>query len=208
VSRVGYYTEHIVPHIIDKACGMKSLNPLRERVCAGLTGEVVEVGFGSGSNVAFYPATVSRLTAVEPSDVAWKIAAKRLRGSTVPIERAGLDGQSLPFDDDTFDMALSTWTMCTIPDAVAALQELHRVLRPGGRLHFLEHGLAPDPKVQRWQRRLDPIEKRLAGGCTFTRPIAELVTKGGFTIDEIDVFYEARAPKFAGAYSLGTAVAA
>jgi SAM-dependent methyltransferase len=205
---MGYYNDHVVPHIVNMACGMKSMYPLRERVCAGLAGDVVEIGFGSGANIAFYPAAVSRVTAVEPSDVGWKIAAKRIRASSVPIERAGLDGQDLPFEDDTFDAALSTWTMCTIPDAVAALQEVLRVLKPGGRLHFVEHGLAPDPKVQRWQRRLDPLEKRIAGGCTFTRPIAELVTKSGFTIDEIDVFYQPREPKFAGAYSLGSAVAA
>jgi SAM-dependent methyltransferase len=205
---MGYYNDHIVPHIVNTACGMKSLHPMRERVCAGLTGDVVEIGFGSGSNIAFYPAAVSRVTAVEPSDVAWKLAAKRIRASSVPIERAGLDGQDLPFDDDTFDAALSTWTMCTIPDAVAALQEIRRVLKPGGRLHFVEHGLAPDLKVQRWQRRLDPFEKRLAGGCSFTRQPIELVTKSGFTIDEIDVFYEPHSPKFAGALSLGTAVAA
>jgi SAM-dependent methyltransferase len=203
---MGFYGEQIVPRIINVACGGEAAGALRRRVCAGLTGEVVEIGFGSGLNVPFYPAAVTRVTAVEPSDVGWKLAAARLAAATVPVQRSGLDGQSLPFADDSFDAALSTWTLCTIPDVGAALREIGRVLRPGGALYFLEHGLAPDEPVRRWQRRLDPLQQRLAGGCHFTRPIADLLTAEGFTIGDIDVFYEQGAPKFAGADSLGTAV--
>jgi ubiquinone/menaquinone biosynthesis C-methylase UbiE len=203
---MGFYTQRVVPRILNKACGAKTLRPLRERVCAGLAGEVIEIGFGSGANVDFYPAAVTRVTAVEPSDLSWKLAGARLRASAIPIERAGLDGQSLPFADHTFDAALSTWTMCTIADASAALLELRRVLKPGATLHFLEHGLAPDPKVQRWQHRLDPIERRVFGGCTFSKPIVDLITTAGFTIADVDVFYE-KGPKFASADSLGFATA-
>jgi SAM-dependent methyltransferase len=205
-ATMGFYAEQVVPRIIDKACGTKTAEPLRRRVCAGLAGEVVEIGFGSGHNVPFYPAAVTRVTAVEPSDVGWKLAAERVRAATVPVQRSGLDGQSLPFADDSYDAALSTWTLCTIPDAGGALREIRRVLKPGGTLHFLEHGLAPDESVRRWQRRLDPVEFRLAGGCHFTRPIVDLLTAAGFTLGELDVFYEQGAPKFAGADSLGTAV--
>jgi ubiquinone/menaquinone biosynthesis C-methylase UbiE len=127
--------------------------------------------------------------------------------SKVPVERAGLDGQSLPFADDTYDSALSTWSLCTIPDPVAALRELRRVLRPGGQLHFLEHGLAPDESVQRWQRRIEPVWKPLVGGCHLTREIVELLTAAGFEVTSVDVFYEPGAPKFVGADSLGIAVA-
>jgi ubiquinone/menaquinone biosynthesis C-methylase UbiE len=202
---MGLYGDHVLPRIVDKTCGLKATDPLRRRVCEGLAGEVVEVGFGSGLNVPFYPSAVTQVAAVEPADVGWKLAAKRLRDTRVPVRRSGLEGAALPFGDDSFDAALSTWTMCTIPDIDAALHELRRVLKPGGTLHFVEHGLAPDEPVRRWQRRLEPMQKRLFGGCHLTRPIVELVTGAGFTIAELDVFYEEHAPKPLGANSLGVA---
>jgi ubiquinone/menaquinone biosynthesis C-methylase UbiE len=204
---MGLYGEQVLPRIINVACGMKVAEPLRRRVCEGLHGRVVEIGFGSGHNVPFYPAAVSGVTAIEPADVGWKLASKRLAAANVPVERLGLDGQSLPLPDDSCDAALSTWTLCTIPDVGAALREVRRVLKPGGTLHFLEHGLAPDEGVQRWQHRLEPLQKRLFGGCHLTRPIADLLTGAGFTITEVDVFYEHGAPKAIGADSLGVAVA-
>jgi ubiquinone/menaquinone biosynthesis C-methylase UbiE len=202
---VGLYGEQVLPRLIDVACGLEANRRLRRRVCAGLAGDVVEIGFGSGLNVPFYPGAVTRVAAVEPADVAWKLAAKRLGETSATVERSGLDGQSLPFGDDSFDAALSTWTMCTIPDVAVALREVRRVLKPGGALHFVEHGLAPDEPVRRWQRRFEPLQKRLFGGCHLTRPIAELLTTAGFTITEIDVFYEESSPKVTGANSLGIA---
>ena len=205
---MGLYGEQVVPRILNIACGTKTAEPLRRRVCEGLAGQVVEIGFGSGLNVPFYPGAITQVAAVEPSDVGWKLAARRLAAAAVPVQRSGLDGQRLPFADDSFDAAVSTWTLCTIPDVAAALGEMRRVLKPGGRLHFLEHGLAPDERVRRWQRRLDPLQQRVAGGCHFTRPIVELLTTAGFIIDELDVFYEQGAPKFAAADSLGVASSA
>ena len=203
---MGLYGDHVLPRIIDVACGLKAVEPLRRRVCDGLEGDVVEIGFGSGLNVPFYPATVTQVAAIEPADTGWKLARERVSASSVPVQRSGLDGQSLPFADDSFDAALSTWTLCTIPDVATALAELRRVLRPGGTMHFVEHGLAPDESVCRWQHRLEPMQKRLFGGCHLTRPIADLLTGAGFTITDIDVFYEDGAPKVMGADSLGTAV--
>jgi ubiquinone/menaquinone biosynthesis C-methylase UbiE len=205
---MGLYGEHVLPRIVNVACDVKAARAQRRQVCAGLAGDVVEIGFGSGLNVPFYPAAVTRVAAVEPADVGWKLAGKRLSASSVPVERSGLDGQSLPFPDDSFDAALSTWTMCTIPDVGAALSELRRVLRPRGTLHFVEHGLAPDAGVQRWQHRLEPLQKRMFGGCHLTRPVADLVTGAGFTITELDVYYEDGSPKFLGANSRGVAQSA
>ena len=203
---MGLYGEQILPRVIDAACGLKGVHPLRRRVCEGLEGDVLEIGFGSGLNVPFYPESVTRVDAIEPADVGWKLAGKRLRATSVPVQRSGLDGQSLPLADNSCDTALSTWTLCTIPDVATALAEMRRVLKPGGTLHFVEHGLAPDESVRRWQHRLEPMQKRIFGGCHLTRPVVELLTGAGFTISELDVFYEDGAPKFLGADSLGTAV--
>ncbi len=203
---MGFYGERVVPRLVNVACGNKKMSPLRQRACEGLTGDVVEIGFGSGLNVPFYPATVTKVAAVEPAELGWQLADKRLSASTVLVERAGLDGQALPFADDSFDGALSTWTLCTIPDVDAALGELRRVLKPGATLHFAEHGLAPDEKVRRMQRRLEPLQKKIFDGCHLTRSVVGMLTDAGFTITEVDEFYGEGAPKFGGAYSVGIAV--
>lgn len=200
------YRDHVLPRVVNRVCATKLSDRLRERACAPLSGRVVEIGFGSGLNVPHYPRAVTAVDAVDPSDVAWQLAASRVASASASVTRSGRDAQHLPYDDDTFDMALSTWTMCTVPDARAALEEIGRVLKPDGRLCFVEHGLAPDARVQKWQRRLEPIQKRLAGGCHLTREIAPLLVASGFEVVELDAFYEPGAPRVVGAASLGVAL--
>jgi len=158
-------------------------------VASGLSGEVLEIGFGSGLNVPHYPSSVKRVRAIDPATVGRKLAAHRVAASPVPVEYIGLDASSLPLDSASIDHVLITWTMCTVPDVKRALEEIHRVLRPGGELHFVEHGLSPDPQVAKWQDRLTPFQRRWAGGCHLNRPIDRLIEQAGFTVSRMDNYY-------------------
>jgi ubiquinone/menaquinone biosynthesis C-methylase UbiE len=191
---VSFYRERVLPRVVDRACNSAELREWRARVTAGLSGVVVEIGFGSGLNVPHYPDAVDLVHAVEPARHARALALRRLSATTVPVEHLELDAEALPLPDDSCDGALSTFTLCTIPDADAALAELRRVLRPGGRFHFLEHGRSPDPGVATWQHRLEPLQRRLAGGCHLTRCPADLVERAGFEIVSVDSRY-ARGPR-------------
>lgn len=193
---MGLWTDRVLPHVIDRALDTPDLRALRARVCVGLQGRVLEVGFGSGLNLVHYPAEATAVLAVEPSDSAWRLAQPRIRQRGLPVERAGLDGQRLAVADGSVDAVLSTFTLCTIPDPAAALGELRRVLVPGGQLHFLEHGRAPDEGVRRWQRRLNPLQARVAGGCHLDRPIDDLVVAAGFEIVTLDCAYAASPKPF------------
>ena len=191
---MGFYRERVLPHLVDKMCGVSEFNQYRAQTTEGLTGRVVEIGFGSGLNVPYYPPEVELVLAVEPASLARRLAEKRVAASPVTVEHVGLDGQRLPLDDDSCDAALCTFTLCTVPNPALALSEVRRVLRPGGTLHFLEHGLAPDPGVVRWQRRIEPVQKRVADGCHLTRDAAALVDAAGFSLTRRDQHY-GRGPK-------------
>ena len=186
---MGFYSTHIVPRFIDKALGTPAMQEGRDAVAAGLSGTVLEIGFGSGLNVASYPPEIELVYAVEPALTARKIAVPRIAASPIPIQYAGLHGETVALADNSCDGALCTFTLCTIPGVEQALAELRRVLKPGGRFHFLEHGLAPDAKTQTWQRRLDPLEKRLADGCHLTRDPVELVKAAGFELEFVHSEY-------------------
>jgi ubiquinone/menaquinone biosynthesis C-methylase UbiE len=186
---MGFYSTHIVPRFIDKALGTPAMQEGRNAVAAGLSGTVLEIGFGSGLNVASYPPEIELVYAVEPALTARKIAVPRIAASPIPVQYAGLHGETVALDDNSCDGALCTFTLCTIPGVEQALAELRRVLKPGGRFHFLEHGLAPDAKTQTWQRRLDPLEKRLADGCHLTRDPVELVKAAGFELEFVHSEY-------------------
>jgi len=184
----------VLPRLVDRACGTAELRHWREQVTAGMFGTVVEIGFGSGLNMPAYPAEVKLVYAVEPAATARRLAEQRIADSVIRVEHIALRGESIPLDDASCDGALSTFTLCTIADVEQALAEIRRVLRPGGRFHFLEHGLSPDTTVARWQHRLEPFQKRLADGCHLTRRPADLVRAAGFTIDRVESRY-ATGPK-------------
>jgi ubiquinone/menaquinone biosynthesis C-methylase UbiE len=186
---MGWWENRVLPHLVEGSCGGAELAGRRAEVCAGLEGRVLEIGFGSGLNCAHYPAAVTEVAAVEPNDRAWRMAAPRIAGTHATVVRSGLDGQRLEEPDASVDHALTTFTLCTVPDVSAALAEVRRVLRPGGRLHFLEHGLAPSPRVRRWQRRLAPVQRRLAGGCHLTREPVQLMTEAGFEVEQVSTGY-------------------
>jgi ubiquinone/menaquinone biosynthesis C-methylase UbiE len=201
---MGLYADQFLPRFIDRVLGTGEISKVRAQTASGLSGEVLEVGFGSGLNVPHYPASVTRVLAVDPATVGRKLAEPRVAASSVPVEYIGLDGQSLPVDSESVDHVLITWTMCTIPDVDRALREMHRTLRPGGRLHFAEHGRSPDPNIARWQDRLTPVQRRLFGGCHLNRPIDELVRRAGFDLEPMDTFYVS-GPKVFGCMYQGVA---
>ena len=180
--------EHVVPRVVDVSLRAPELDDLRQRACAGLAGRVLELGFGSALNVPWYPAAVTSVTAIEPSDVAWRLGAPRRGRSAVPIERDGLDGQRVDRPDASYDAVLVTFSLCTIPDPALALREARRLVRPGGGLHVLEHGLAESDAVRRWQRRLEPAQRRVAGGCHLSRDVPALVASNGWRVQDMESF--------------------
>lgn len=186
---MGLWTDRLVPRLTDRALGSAEISQLRAATCAGLEGAVLEIGFGSGLNLPHYPAAVTSVSAVEPADEAWRLSARRRAAAPFPVERAGLDGQRLAAPDASYDGVLATFTLCTIPDAAAALAEVRRVLRPGGRFHFLEHGLAPDASVVAWQHRLEPLQRRVFAGCHLTRDVPALVEGAGLEVVALEQRY-------------------
>ena len=204
---MGIYQDRVLPRVTHVVMNRRELTPIRARVSAGLQGEVLEIGFGSGLNVPHYPSAVTRVRAVDPATAGRKLAAKRVAASPVPVEYIGLDGQALPLDSASADHVLTTWTLCTIPDIQRALSEIGRVLRPGGALHFVEHGRSTDLSVARWQDRLTPLQRRLAGGCHLNRQIDRLVAGCGLELTRIENYY-AQGPKAFGYMFEGTATKA
>jgi SAM-dependent methyltransferase len=202
---MGWYVDRVLPHVTDVTLRGAEFSAARARVCAGLEGEVLEVGFGSGRNVPHYPEEVARVRAVDPATVGRKLAVERVAASSIPVEYIGLSGEQLPLEDASVDHVLSTWTLCTIPDVERALAEMCRVLRPGGALHFVEHGRSPRPRIARWQDRLTPIQRRVFGGCHLNRPIVELIEAAGLRPEKLDNYY-ARGPKPYGYMFEGAAI--
>jgi ubiquinone/menaquinone biosynthesis C-methylase UbiE len=206
-TSVGFYDDLVLPYLVDLSCGMKALVPERRKIAAGLSGTVLEIGFGSGLNVSHYPGAVTRVMGVDPSDRARRIGRHRIADAHCPIEAVGLDAEAIQAEDGSADSALSTFTLCTIPNAERALGEVKRILKPGGRFCFLEHGRAPDGGVARWQDRLNGFQQAVAGGCNLNRSIPELVLGAGFRIESIEAAYFPKMPRTHGYLYSGTAIA-
>lgn len=195
---MGLYDRYVLPFMIDKACGAPPILKQRAKVVPQARGRVLEVGMGSGINLSFYdPKRVERVFGLEPSLGMRHRAQKNLARSPVEVEWLDLPGEQVPLDDHSVDTVVLTFTLCTIPDFRAALAQMRRVLRPGGTLLFCEHGEAPDAEVRKWQDRINPIWKKIAGGCNLNRPIPACLEEAGFEIDQLETMYLPNTPRIA-----------
>ncbi len=187
---MGFYERFILPCCLDMACGVKPITKQREKIVPHATGVVLEVGIGSGQNLPHYdPAKTTKIIGIDPDDHIWKRSSARREKCEIEIERIGLSGEEIPLDKDTVDTVVCTYTLCTIPDPVKALHEMRRVLKPSGKILFSEHGMAPDETVKRWQNRIDPIWKKIAGGCHSGRDIPGLFKAAGLKIHDLQQMY-------------------
>ncbi len=202
---MGIYADVILPRLTDWGLGGADVAPYRRAALAEVRGEVLEIGFGTGLNLPHYPAGVRKLTAIDVSPGMGKLARKRIAASPIAVDHRVLNGERLPFAGDTFDSVASTFTLCSIGDVRQALREIRRVLKPGGRFHFAEHGLSDDPQVQTWQRRLTPLQKIVLGGCHLDRDIQALIEGAGFTLLRLDRSYMDKFPKVSGYLYRGVA---
>ena len=195
---MSFYQEHIVPHLVKLAMRNRELAPYRERVLAGAEGRVLEIGSGAGANLKFYPPRVKEILALEPSAKLIGMARRAADESshrTAAVNFLEASAETIPLQPGSVDTVVMTWTLCSIPDAPQALREILRVLKPGGQLLFVEHGLSPDASVKKWQDRLTPIWKRIAGGCHLNRPISGLLDQAGFHITHLTTGYMKHGPK-------------
>lgn len=203
---MGLYSRWIFPRLCDWVMRQEGLSELRRALLSGVDGKVLEIGFGSGLNLPHYPERVRKITAVDPNPGMRAVARKRISASPIEIDHRIAGAARMPFADATFDSAVSSWTLCSIPDVDQALREIHRVLKPGGTFFFLEHGRSDEPAVQKWQDRLTPLNRKLADGCHLNREIASLIEKAGFNLARLDRFYMEKAPKILGSIYQGAAL--
>lgn len=201
---MGLYQRYVLPRLIESACGQKPMQRLRELYVPKARGDVLEIGIGSGHNLAHYGPEVTSVTGLDPAAELTSMARERANRLAVPVTVLEVSGEEIPADDARFDSVVCTWTLCTIPNVYAALREMHRVLKPGGRLVFIEHGRAPEANVVRWQWRLEPLWKPLAGGCHLTRQADTLIADAGFRLLEKASAYEP-GPKIAAFMTHGVA---
>jgi SAM-dependent methyltransferase len=203
---MGVYSRWIFPRLCDCLMGLPSLAEHRRTLLAGVEGgDILEIGFGTGRNLPHYPAHVRKIVTVDPNPGMNALARRRIAASPIEVDERILGGEALPFDPGTFDCVVSTWTLCSIPEVGRALGEIHRVLKPGGRFLFLEHGLSDDPRVRTWQRRLTPIERRLADGCRLDLDVETVVRDQPFDRVQVERFAMERVPRTHGTMFRGSA---
>ena len=203
---MGFYDKHILPRFINCACGTKPIMKQREKVVPRASGIVLEIGIGTGLNLPYYDdSQVERLIGLDPSEKSWELAGGRAAHLDFDVEFIGLPGEQIPLEEASVDTVLVTYSLCTIPDPVSALHGMARVLRPGGSLYFCEHGKAPDSNVCQWQDRINPLWRRIAGGCHVNREIPQLRKAGGFGVVDMETSYLPGTPKFAGYNFWGSA---
>ena len=203
---MGFYSHFILPRLLDAAMSTKPIHYQRRKVVPRAEGRVLEVGFGAGHNLPYYDASrVSHIWALEPAGEMRARAARRVASSPISLEFLDLPGEQIPLENDSADTVLITYTLCSIPDVMAALGQMRRVLKPSGRMIFCEHGEAPDENVRKWQRRLTPAWKVIGGGCHLNRAIPKLIRDGGFRVDDIETMYLPGTPHFAGFNYWGSA---
>ena len=183
---MGIYSRYVFPRICDRLMAFPNIAKLRGESLATVSGEILEIGFGTGLNLSHYPERVRRITAVDPNPGMNSMARRRITESRISVDLKKLGGESLPFADESFDCVVSTFTLCSIPEVATALEEVHRVLRPGGRFVFLEHGISDDPGVRKWQARLNPLERHLADRCRLDLDIAAIVRQAPFEKVEVN----------------------
>ncbi len=186
---MGLYSDVIFPWACDKFMSRPKFTDVRRETLAEVSGNVLEVGFGTGLNILHYPDAVDKITVVEPNAGMNRRAGGRIRRAHIQVESHALSGETLPMGSETFDSVVSTWTLCSIDDVAKALREIHRVLRPGGRLFFLEHGLSDDAGVRRWQNLLNPVQRVLGCGCNLNRNMKTLIEDAGFDVVRLKNFY-------------------
>jgi ubiquinone/menaquinone biosynthesis C-methylase UbiE len=196
---MGLYEKHVLPRLIGAACGTKPILKQREKVVPHCEGRVLEIGMGTGHNLEFYdPSKVDMVFGLEPAPDMVKRAKPLAEKVPFDVEFIDLPGEEIPLDDNSVDTVLLTYTLCTIPDTLKAMQNMRRVLKPGGKLLFSEHGRAPDAAVEKWQNRLNGVWGKLFGGCNINRKIPTLIEEGGFNITDLDQMYVPSTPKIAG----------
>ncbi len=202
---MGFYSEVVFPRLCDFLLNSPLVEKHRQKLLAAADGAVLEIGFGTGLNLPHYPTHVRRITTVDPNAGMHRLAQRRVKRSRIEVDHRVLRGEQLPFEDNTFDCAVSTFTLCSIEHVNQALGEVYRVLKPGGRLLYLEHGLSPEPNVQKWQRRLNWLQGRLADGCRLDRDIRGLIAAQPLRSVEAQEFYLEKTPKTHGYLYRGSA---